>query len=245
MKDYDALHELWARAHSAGSPMKYVRNLVVYRELAELSPGKTLDAGCGTGEYSIFLARRGHDVTAFDPSPFALKELLEKGGRQLGIRIEENTIDGFSPDTEFDNIISIEVFEHLASDRKAIEKCRSLLKRGGSLVISVPARPFLFSEADRVSGHFRRYTCAGFKKLLSGAGLREIRIISYGFPVLFLYSLLRKLFLDKLLIRHFASPSSKPGEKTAFLTRLYPYLLYADRLNIPFGGVGYVASCKK
>jgi len=245
MKDYDKLHELWARAHSAGSPMKYVRNLIVFKELARLPAGKTLDAGCGTGEYSIFLAKRGHDVTAFDPSAFALKELLEEGGRELGIAVEENTIDGFSSDTEFDNIISIEVFEHLASDREAIKKCRSLLKRGGTLIISVPACPFLFSEADKISGHFRRYVKKDLNKLLSDAGLRDILIRSYGFPVLFLYSLARKMFLDKILIRYFASASSSTKKEAAFLTKLYPYILSVDQLNIPFGGVGYVATCKK
>ncbi|MBW1710879.1 MAG: class I SAM-dependent methyltransferase [Deltaproteobacteria bacterium] len=245
MKDYDELHELWARAHSAGSPIKYVRNLMVFKELAKLEPGKTLDAGCGTGEYSIFLAKRGHEVTAFDPSSFALKGLMEKGGRELGITVQENTFDGFHSNIEFDNIISIEVFEHLSDDQSAIQKCYSLLRQGGALVISVPARPFLFSEADRISGHYRRYLCNDFVKLLSGAGLKDIRVKSYGFPVLFLYSLVRKMFLDRLLINYFSSSSREPKKQVTYLTSLYPYVLGLDRLNIPFGGIGYVAVCKK
>ncbi|MBW2085844.1 MAG: class I SAM-dependent methyltransferase, partial [Deltaproteobacteria bacterium] len=242
MKDYDKLHELWARAHSAGSPMKYVRNAAVFKELGRLSPGKTLDAGCGTGDYSIFLSRRGHEVTAFDPSSVAIQGLLDKGGRELGVLAEENTIEGFCSTVEFDHIVSIEVLEHLASDEAAIKKLNSLLKKGGSMVISVPACPFLFSEADRLSGHFRRYSYAGFKKLLSGAGLRDIRIKSYGFPVLFLYSLVRKMFLDRILIRYFTADSSGPGRELVFLARLYPYILAIDRLDTPFGGVGYVAT---
>jgi len=246
MKDYDNRHELWARAHAAGSPVKFVRNAKVFIELDKLVPGNTLDAGCGTGEYSKFLLDRGHEVTAFDPSPVVIKKLMEKDGKELGIAIEVNTIEGFSSSKMFDNIISIEVFEHIESDQTAIKKLYSLLKKGGSMVISVPATPFLYSKADTISGHYRRYSYEGFMKLLTDAGLRELRIKRYGFPVLFVYSLIRKIWLDKILINHFSSLSSSGSRKKAlFLSKFYPFILAIDQLNIPFWSVGYVARCKK
>ncbi|MFH1147132.1 MAG: class I SAM-dependent methyltransferase [Pseudomonadota bacterium] len=246
MPDYDNLHKLWTKAHATGSPTKFVRDAVVYRELAKLHPGDTLDAGAGTGEYSLFLSQRGHKVVAFDPSPYAARMLADKA-RDLGIDVETytSTIEDFSSSRRFDSIIAIEVIEHIEFDRAAVEKLFSLLKDGGQMVLSTPATPFLYSEADRTSGHFRRYRLSVLRELLVHSGFREVQVRRYGFPVLFVYSLARKLFLDRILIRHFASETTGSGGKAIAISRLYPHILIADQLNLPFWGVGYVATCRK
>lgn len=245
MIDYDSVHKFWARAHAAGSPIKYVRHAIVLKELEGLEPGHTLDAGCGTGEYSLFLSTRGHKVTAFDPSPFAVEDLRKKCGQESAIHTQISTIENFSSCETFDNIVCIEVIEHLEHDREALEKLSSLLRPGGSMVVSAPASQFLFSEGDRVSGHYRRYSCRAFGDLLTGAGLRVIRMRRYGFPVLFAYFLVRKLFLDRVLIRKFSGPECGPVTRYTFLGRFYPVLLFLDALNVPVGSVGYVAKCRK
>lgn len=245
LRDYDRIHILWARAHAAGSPTKYVRNEVIFRELESLPVGKSLDLGCGTGDYSIFLANRGHKVAAFDPSPFAVKTLMERGGAELGIKAQVNTIEAYTASSGFDNVVSIEVIEHIEQDQDALRKAHSLLKKGGILVVSSPAGPFLYSEADKVSGHYRRYRYGSFKRILAEAEFEVIHIKRYGFPVLFLYGLVRKLFLDRILIRHFSTDASGHKGRVWVLPRLYPFILFIDQLNLPLGSVGYVAKCKK
>jgi SAM-dependent methyltransferase len=63
----------------------------------------------------------------------------------------------------YDTVIFLNVLEHIDNDEQAIENCRHLLKRGGSLVVLVPAYSFLFSKMDMELQHHRRYTS---KKLL-------------------------------------------------------------------------------
>ncbi|MBF0376529.1 MAG: class I SAM-dependent methyltransferase [Desulfamplus sp.] len=244
MYDYNNLHKLWQQAHSAGSPTKFVRNQVVFKELMELSPGKTLDIGCGTGEYSIFLAQSGHDVTAFDPSLFAI-EKLNAIKNQLPIQSQVNTVENFSSSELFNNIIAIEVIEHIESDRDFLKKIYSLLKKDGSLMISAPATPFLFSEADRVSGHYRRYSYNNFLNILKDSGFINIKITSYGFPILFIYSLIRKFFIDKLLIRYFSVSNNRTTNNKFLFTKCYPFIFYIDKLNKSLWSVGYVAKCCK
>jgi SAM-dependent methyltransferase len=45
---------------------------------AGLVRGPVLDVGCGTGELSLFLARRDHDVLGIDISPLAVRQAREK-----------------------------------------------------------------------------------------------------------------------------------------------------------------------
>ena len=245
IKNYNKLHKIWAKSHLAGSPIKFVRNALVFKELNKLTPGVTLDIGCGIGDYAVFLSKRGHKVTAFDPSPFAIEQVTERKGNDFNIKTEINTIEEFYSSELFDNIVGIEVMEHIESDKVALQKIYSILKKGGSMLISVPATPFLYSQTDKHSGHYRRYSYANFKKLLMEVGFKNVQIIKYGFPVLFVYSLIRKLFLDKIFIRHFSLSNKNSGKRTIAVSKIYPLILAIDKLNKPFWSVGYVAMCKK
>lgn len=244
MHDYNKLHKIWHQAHLVGSPTKFVRNQVVFKKLSQLIPGNTLDVGCGTGEYSSFLAKAGHHVTAFDPSSFAI-ETFKSTRDRFQINCEINTIENFESSFLFDNIISIEVIEHIKSDRAFLRKLHGLLKKNGSIIISAPATPFLFSEADKVSGHYRRYSFKILSNILNDAGFTNIRITRYGFPMLFIYSLLRKFFLDKLLIHHFESSGNSDNNRRFLISKLYPLLLAIDHLDKPLWSIGYVAQGNK
>lgn len=244
MKKYDELHKLWQCAHKYGSPTKFVRNAVVYRALAALKSGETLDVGCGTGEHSIFLAKCGHRITAFDPSPYAIQE-LNKNIKSLNIKADINTIEEFRAPGLFDNIIAIEVMEHIEEDIVFAKKLYLLLKPGGSLILSVPATQFLYSDTDRLSGHYRRYAYDDLLKALKDAGFKHIHVKGYGFPVLFFYSILRKLFIDKILIKFFSSTQNQPKKSTRSFTKFYPLIFNIDRQDKPFWSVGFVATCSK
>lgn len=50
----------------------------VYLADAGLVRGPVLDVGCGTGELSLFLARRGHDVLGIDLSSLAIRQARQK-----------------------------------------------------------------------------------------------------------------------------------------------------------------------
>ncbi|MDP8937689.1 MAG: class I SAM-dependent methyltransferase [Actinomycetota bacterium] len=49
-------------------------------EVADLTPGRALDVGCGEGADAIWLARRGWTVTAIDISEVAVSRAREAGG---------------------------------------------------------------------------------------------------------------------------------------------------------------------
>jgi len=60
--------------------------LVELVEKARVTPCKTIDLGCGTGNHALYLAGRGFDVTGVDFAPSAIEKAEEKA-RPAGIRV--------------------------------------------------------------------------------------------------------------------------------------------------------------
>src|SRR5689334_12345520 len=61
-------------------------NGALVAEVAELTPGRVLDVGCGEGADAVWLARGGWDVTALDVSGVAL-ERAAGHARDAGVTI--------------------------------------------------------------------------------------------------------------------------------------------------------------
>ena len=56
-----------------------------------------------------------------------------------------------------DTIVIVNVLEHIEDDVTSLKELHRTLKPGGTLLIFVPALPFLYSALDKKFGHFRRY----------------------------------------------------------------------------------------
>ena len=111
-----------------------------------LCKGRLLDAGCGSGKYSIPLQMRGFEVVGVDVSPDALK-MAAKGSvcRELDIKFLAADICHLPfPDASFDVIWCYGVLQHLLSYERelAISEFSRLLRSGGRLFLEV------FGEED-------------------------------------------------------------------------------------------------
>jgi SAM-dependent methyltransferase len=82
----------------------------------------------------------------------------------------------------FDCFLACEVLEHIRDDDSFLERAYDLLKAGGQLVLSVPARTKYWSYHDEAVGHLRRYERKQLYDLIWRAGFSEIEIIAYGYP---------------------------------------------------------------
>ncbi len=103
--------------------------------------GRLLDAGCGSGKYSLPLKMRGFDVVAVDVSSGALKRA------NANIKARKEDIDFLAADIcklpfsdgSFDVIWCYGVLQHLLLKEResAIREFRRLLGKGGLLFIEV------------------------------------------------------------------------------------------------------------
>lgn len=72
------------------------------------------------------------------------------------------------PDRRYDVVIALDVLEHIEHDRTFVDEVLvSAVAAGGVLIVSVPAVQALFTNHDRLLGHYRRHSAATLRALLT------------------------------------------------------------------------------
>lgn len=130
-QDYDAaFRELAAAGRDVHGEAAYVDGLL--RE-AGRSPGRVLDAGCGTGRVGAELSRRGHDVVGVDSDPSMLAVAQPLPGPRW-LLADLATLD--LPD-RFDVVVAagnVVVFLAPGSEPQVVARLAAHLAPGGLLV---------------------------------------------------------------------------------------------------------------
>jgi SAM-dependent methyltransferase len=136
---------------------------------ASIKKGRLLDAGCGSGKYSIPLKMRGFDVVGMDVSLAALRMLSESSkSRDVDIDILAGNVFQL-PFTDgcFDIVWCYGVLQHLLSKERefAISEFRRILRTDGLLFIEVfgkddmryggtEVEPGTFSRSNGIIYHY-------------------------------------------------------------------------------------------
>lgn len=146
---------------------------------------RSLDVGCGTGMHAELLRSVSHKVISADTSPLALA-LLRERHPELEVR-HVSFPEGFSDaeNKSYGCILLADVLEHLSDERAALARIAALLEPGGVAIFTVPAFPILWSDHDRIAGHFRRYTKDELMKRINE--VQGLRILSVSYCNFFLF----------------------------------------------------------
>lgn len=145
-----------------------------------------LDIGCASGDFGFTLERLGYRGTLIDFSGEAAAAVREalSGGAHPGITFRQQDLFDVTDAEQYDFVTAFEVLEHIDDDRAAAMKVASLVRTGGWVLVSVPAKKKLWGASDVAVGHFRRYERGELRGLLEGVGLSVVTLYSYGFPFL-------------------------------------------------------------
>jgi len=117
---------------------------------------KILDLGCGNGDLSIYLGKKGANVVGIDYSKNAIRiaqKKLSKEKKLIGkvkfLNMDANKIK-FNKNI-FDMVISIDVFEHLYPEEleKVMKKISNILKRNGELLVHTEANKIYLNFTHR------------------------------------------------------------------------------------------------
>lgn len=143
----------------------------------------SLDFGAGMGRFAAIA--RSHDLppVCVEPDPVLRGQLAVDG-----FEVAADIVD--LPEQSIDYIYSLNVLEHIEDDQKALDNLFARLRPGGTLFLYVPAFQILYSEMDRLVGHFRRYRKAELAAKLVAAGFTVQRAAyadALGFPATLIY----------------------------------------------------------
>jgi SAM-dependent methyltransferase len=210
------------------------RNRLIVSTLTRFFPDarSLLEVGCGTG---VVLAAL-HD--AFPKLRLAGLEPAAEGfaiaRRRLPEQVELVRQDVFelAAEAEYDVVGAFDVLEHVREDERVLAAMAHALRSGGGLMLLVPQHPRLWSPADTMAGHVRRYTRGDLAAKTRAAGFEVLATTG------FVSSLLPAAALARAVRR---SPDPTAELKPPLVNGLFERLLDAERrlvergISLPFG----------
>ncbi|MDZ7265470.1 MAG: class I SAM-dependent methyltransferase [candidate division KSB1 bacterium] len=98
--------------------------------------GKVLDIGCAEGGVLLAFAEAGYDCTGLEYSANRVEYAQEQD--QGHIRFFQGDIERFVIPEQYDVILLLDVFEHLADKLTALHHIRQMLAPAGIVIISFP-----------------------------------------------------------------------------------------------------------
>ena len=130
---------------------------VVFGQLladVNLKGSRLLDAGCGTGFFSVQAERLGANVISLDVGKNLLKETRRKGVHAV---VAADAARMPIPDGYFDVVVSSECIEHTPSPRDTMRELVRVLRPGGWLAVTCPNSVWRWSCTVANLLHLRPY----------------------------------------------------------------------------------------
>ncbi|MDH3287350.1 MAG: methyltransferase domain-containing protein [Betaproteobacteria bacterium] len=180
----------WFRARNGLIQWALRRHFPNARSLCEI--------GCGTGFVLSGLQEAAPQLR------LAASEIFAEGlpfaqSRVPGARLFQMDARSIPFEDEFDVIGAFDVIEHVEEDTDVLCQMHRALKPGGGLLLTVPQHPWLWSAADEVAHHVRRYTASDLRQKVLDAGFRIARVTSFV-----------SLLLPLMLLSRRARPGKNP-----------------------------------
>ena len=164
---------------------------VDYRRLQLQAGERLLDIGCGFGRHTYEAIKRGASVVSCD---LGVNELEGVRSIVAAMADDDEIPDGVAfaaingdatalpfPDASFERVIASEVVEHITDDGRAFAELARVLRPGGMLAVTVPARlaeRLCWALSDDYpaprspGGHVRIYSRATLRERLREAHLQ-------------------------------------------------------------------------
>jgi SAM-dependent methyltransferase len=200
------------------------------------------EMGCGTGFVLEGLAHAQPHLKLTGIDRY-LEGLAHAAIRLPGVNLHQGDILAPSDLGPFDVVGCFDVLEHIPDDQRAVQELARAVRPGGGLILTVPQHPRLWSAADEIGHHQRRYTRAGLLRRLEAGGFvcrRATSFVSFLLPVLLMRrraALTREAALAEL---HPSGPANALGYLLLRLERM----LIAGGVSFPWGGSLLVVATK-
>lgn len=214
------------------------RNELIASFLSRYCPDarSLLEVGCGTGFVLEGITQRQPELQLVGV------ELFEEGLRVARRRLPEVELlradaHALPFESEFDVVCAFDVLEHIEDDVAVLREMSRSARRGGVVMLTVPQHRFLWSAADDVAAHQRRYTRHELVEKVRGSGIDVIRATSFV-TLLFPMMLATRWLHRSGASYDFADEFKLPSVANRLFLRVMAFerRLIDVGLSLPFGG---------
>lgn len=231
--DEEGLHTLEAVAKAGRF------NRWMFEQVQPWMKGQILEVGSGIGNISRFFIDEGADITLSDIRT-SYCEALRTSFPSRPVQMLDLVHPQFSTEYapllgRFDSAFALNVVEHIEDDVLAMQNLVTLLRPGGTVLILVPAGPWLYNSIDSGLEHFRRYTPSRLQTLFYAAKLSVDRCWMFnalGIPA-WIYG------------GWFARKREIEGGQMNAYDKLVPLARVLDRLSFSRLGLSVIAAGRK
>ncbi len=158
-----------------------------------------LEVGAGIGSFTNNYISEEKNITLTDPDTYNSKVLKEKFLNKNNIKVFKCFVDEVN--STFDNILYLNVLEHIEDDVGELNKALKKLKNKGTIIVLVPAHQKLYGNLDKAVGHFKRYDMEFFKNVKLDNAIVE-KLYYLDCTGYFLY------FINKIFFKEEVYPSN-------------------------------------
>jgi SAM-dependent methyltransferase len=149
-------------------------------------PLRTLDAGCGSGAFTLYAARVGNRALGLSFNPREVQaarrraRILRVPGAEFHQRDLRDLGAGAAGLGTFDQILLFETIEHIRDDARLLAELVTMLRPDGRLLLTAPYKHHRALWGERLSehedgGHVRwGYTHQEIRDLFRGCGLEVL-----------------------------------------------------------------------
>jgi len=127
-------YDVWVRTYDGEDNGCFpMRDDLLAPMLDRLSPGRVLDAACGTGAVASQMIERGHDVVGIDISP-AMLDRARKAVPGAAFLLGDVTSIPL-PDRDVDHVVSCLATTHVADLARFFAEAARIMRPGGHLLV--------------------------------------------------------------------------------------------------------------
>lgn len=215
-------NNFWFRARNS---------LIVWALKKHVTPVRRyLEVGCGTGYVLRGVAQAYPEATLVGSEVFSvgLPFAASRVGKAELVQMDARKIPYVD---EFDLIGAFDVLEHISEDEDVLSAMFQALQPGGSVAVTVPQHPWLWSAADDHACHVRRYRVGELREKLLRAGF-EIK-----FDTSFVCLLLPAMMASRLTMQRVSGDDDNMSDLRlpTWLNRVFGIVMALERRLIRAG----------